>query len=94
MQEASHPEAVGALRNAGSCVKIKILRERCVLVEPQTHKRPDVMATERQSSQEWDATLSRDRSNAPQSSDPTLGSRLLEVCNGNNSVGFRTRLPK
>lgn len=94
MQEASHPEAVSVLKNAGSCVKIRVLRERCVPIKPQAHKKPDAMATERQSSQEWDVTANRDRSYAPQSSYPTLDSRLLEICNGNKSVGFRTRLPK
>lgn len=98
MQEACHHEAVSALRNAGSCVKLKVLRKRCVPIEPQAHKRPNAMATERQSNQEWDVIVRRDRSNAPQSSDPMLGSRLLDsridVCNGNKSVGFRKRLLK
>ncbi|TMS04616.1 Leucine-rich repeat-containing protein 1 [Larimichthys crocea] len=41
MQTATHQEAVGALRNAGSCIKMKVLRERllhpevCDLEEPQ-----------------------------------------------------------
>ncbi|KAJ8360012.1 hypothetical protein SKAU_G00165370 [Synaphobranchus kaupii] len=34
MQEMTHHEAVSALRNAGSCVKMKVLRERSVCPAP------------------------------------------------------------
>ncbi|XP_022617974.1 protein scribble homolog [Seriola dumerili] len=46
MQGATHHEAVSALRNAGSCIKMKVLRERllprevCDLREPQDPQDP------------------------------------------------------
>ncbi|RXN27317.1 leucine-rich repeat-containing 1 [Labeo rohita] len=91
MQEVSHHEAVSVLRNAGSCIKIKVLRERCVPVEPSVHERSDTMETaDPQVSQEWDVTMSNNRSSGPQSStDPTLDCSSMtnrieaNVCNGN-----------
>ncbi|KAK9963964.1 hypothetical protein ABG768_005175 [Culter alburnus] len=90
MQEVSHHEAVSVLRNAGSCIKMKVLRERCVHVEPREHERSDTMETDPQVSQEWDVTLSNNRSSGPQSSaDPMpecspLTNRIeATVCNGN-----------
>lgn len=94
MQEVSHHEAVSVLRNAGSCIKMKVLRERCVHVEPREHERSDTMETDPQVSQEWDVTLSNNRSSGPQSSaDPMpecspLTNRIeATVCNGNGPVG-------
>ncbi|XP_016422600.1 uncharacterized protein LOC107751388 [Sinocyclocheilus rhinocerous] len=91
MQEVSHHEAVGILRNAGSCIKMKVLRERCVPVEPWLHERSDTMETaDPQVSQEWDVTMSNNRSSGPQSStDPMLDCSPITnrmeatVCNGN-----------
>ncbi|KAL1263481.1 hypothetical protein QQF64_006220 [Cirrhinus molitorella] len=91
MQEVSHHEAVSVLRNAGSCIKMKVLRERCVPVEPRVHERSDTMETaDPQVSQEWDVTMSNNRSSGPQSSiDPTLDCSPMTnrieaaVCNGN-----------
>lgn len=94
MQEVSHHEAVSVLRNAGSCIKMKVLQERCVPVEPREHERSDTMETDPQVSQEWDVTLSNNRSSGPQSSaDPMpecspLTNRIeATVCNGNGPVG-------
>nr|XP_055025622.1 protein scribble homolog [Misgurnus anguillicaudatus] len=91
VQEVSHHEAVGALRTAGSCIKIKVLRERRVPVEPLGRERTETMATDPQLSQEWDVPVSRDRPSALQSPDPTLDCMLLEsvidvsTCNANRS---------
>ncbi|XP_016332627.1 protein LAP2-like [Sinocyclocheilus anshuiensis] len=91
MQEVSHHEAVGILRNAGSCIKMKVLRERYVPVEPWLHERSDTMETaDPQVSQEWDVTMSNNRLSGPQSStDPMLDCSPITnrmeatVCNGN-----------
>ncbi|XP_052469962.1 protein scribble homolog isoform X1 [Carassius gibelio] len=90
MQEVSHHEAVSVLRNAGSCIKMKVLRERCLPVEPWIHESFDTMETaDLQVSQEWDVTMSNNRSSGPQSStDPTMDCSPLAirteatVCNG------------
>ncbi|XP_051506850.1 leucine-rich repeat-containing protein 1-like isoform X1 [Myxocyprinus asiaticus] len=80
MQEVTHHEAVNALRNAGSCIKMKVLRDRCMPVEPRAHERPDAMETDSQVSQDWDGTVSQGTS----STDPMLASRIeATVCNGN-----------
>ncbi|XP_067277471.1 protein scribble homolog [Pseudorasbora parva] len=90
MQEVSHHEAVSVLRNAGSCIKMKVLRERCVAMERKAHERADTNETDPQVSQEWDVTMSNNRSSGPQSStDPMLDCSSLTnrieamVCNGN-----------
>ncbi len=102
MQEVSHQDAVGVLRNAGSCIKMKVLRERCMPVEPRQHERSDTMETaDPQVSQEWDVTMSNYRSSDPQSStDPTLDCSPMTnrteatVCNGNGPVGSRSRVSR
>ncbi|XP_043090482.1 erbin [Puntigrus tetrazona] len=91
MQEVSHHEAVSVLRSAGSCIKMKVLRERCMPMEPQQHERSDTVETaDPQVSQEWDVTTSNNRSSGPQSfTDPTLDRSPMTnrieaaVCNGN-----------
>ncbi|XP_028845143.1 protein scribble homolog [Denticeps clupeoides] len=40
MQEVTHHEAVSALRNAGSCIKLKVLRERAAAHEAPTAEDP------------------------------------------------------
>ncbi len=98
----SATNAVGVLRNAGSCIKMKVLRERCMPVEPRQHERFDTMETaDPQVSQEWDVTMSNYRSSDPQSStDPTLDCSPMTnrteatVCNGNGPVGSRSRVSR
>ncbi|XP_016310821.1 protein scribble homolog [Sinocyclocheilus anshuiensis] len=91
MQEVSHHEAFSVLRNAGSCIKMKVLRERYVPVEPRMHESFDTMeAADLQVSQEWDVTTSNNRSSGPHSStdpmldcSPTANRMEATVCNGN-----------
>ncbi|KAG1941546.1 protein scribble [Pimephales promelas] len=90
MLEVSHHEAVSVLRNAGSCIKMKVIRERCVSMEPRANDRSDGMETDPQISQEWDVPVSYSRSGGPQSStDPTpdhssaTNRTEASACNGN-----------
>ncbi|KAI3363131.1 hypothetical protein L3Q82_011784 [Scortum barcoo] len=87
MQGATHHEAVSALRNAGNCIKMKVLRERllpreaCDLDEPQ--EPPDV--TERQLCGP-DGGGQRGRQAKLDSADDCLTTRIeAVVCNGNST---------
>ncbi|XP_042624219.1 disks large homolog 4-like [Cyprinus carpio] len=91
MQEVSHHEAVSVLRNAGSCIKMKVLRERCMPMEPQIHESFDTMETaDLQVSQEWDVTMSNNRReicvsfDTMETADLQVSQELeATVCNGN-----------
>ncbi|XP_073775647.1 leucine-rich repeat-containing protein 1 isoform X2 [Danio rerio] len=83
MQDVSHQDAVCVLRNAGSCIKMKVLRERCMPAEPQTHERSDALETDPEISQEWDITISNSRSAGPQPSADSCTLTEATVCNGN-----------
>ncbi|CAM4725038.1 unnamed protein product [Leuciscus chuanchicus] len=90
MLEVSHHEAVSVLRNAGSCIKMKVLRERCVSMEPRANDRSDSMETDPQISQECDVPMSNNRSGGPQSSTdpmpdciPMTNRTEASACNGN-----------
>lgn len=95
MLEVSHHEAVSVLRNAGSCIKMKVLRERCVSMEPRANDRSDSMETDPQISQECDVPVSNNRSGGPQSSTdpmpdciPMTNRTEASACNGNGPVGW------
>lgn len=84
MQTATHQEAVGALRNAGSCIKMKVLRERllhpevCDLEEPQYSQ--DVTGRQ-QRSQDGGGQIM-------ESAEDCLSKKIeAVVCNGNGIVG-------
>lgn len=85
MQGATHHEAVSALRNAGSCIKMKVLRERllprevCDLGEPQDP--PDV--TGRQLCGQ-DAGVQTGKQLLMESTEDCLAKKIeAVVCNGN-----------
>ncbi|TRY96969.1 hypothetical protein DNTS_033575, partial [Danionella cerebrum] len=79
-QDFSHQDAVSVLRNAGSCIKMKVLRERS-----RTHEKSDSGQTEPEGSPEWDMAISSNR--APELCEASLeaGRGRIEatVCNGN-----------
>ncbi|XP_068613200.1 protein scribble homolog, partial [Brachionichthys hirsutus] len=85
MQGATHQEAVSALRKAGSCIKVKVMRER--LCDPEG-PRDQHDAAERQ-------PCGRDGRGQGRKQPPTMEqaedclSRKMEavVCNGNGIVG-------
>ncbi|XP_041866350.1 Golgi-associated PDZ and coiled-coil motif-containing protein isoform X1 [Melanotaenia boesemani] len=94
MQGATHHEAVGALRNAGSCIKMKVVRER---VLPREVCDPDVPqdfpdSTGRQLSRQDGAGL-RSKQSQLESVEDYL-SRKIEavVCNGNSFSDLKRNL--
>ncbi|KAJ8387067.1 hypothetical protein AAFF_G00161210 [Aldrovandia affinis] len=100
MQEVTHHEAVSTLRNAGSCVRMKMLRERSVSLAPPPGPslHPPLRAVPL--GPEMDILTERQRGNAigpgrsgprRQNSEPVLNCRLpgeieaIVVCNGNSA---------
>lgn len=89
MQGATHLEAVTALRNAGSCIMMKVLRERLlprevsVLDDPQDP--PDVMSRQLCSQ---DGGGQRSKQPKTESTEDCLSKKIeAVVCNGNGIVG-------
>lgn len=89
MQGATHHEAVSALRNAGSCIKMKVLRERllpcevCDLDEPQDPL--DVMGPQLCSR---DGVGHRGKQAKMETAENCLSKKTeTVVCNGNGIVG-------
>lgn len=89
MQGATHHEAVSALRNAGSCIKMKVLRERllprevCDPGEPQDP--PDVPGRQLCS---LDGGGQRGKQPKTESAEDCLTKKIeAAVCNGNGIVG-------
>lgn len=87
MQGATHHEAVAALRNAGSCIKLKVLRERLVPSEayvsgvPQDPPDPAGRLLCRMSKQ---FQLEEAQNHLPKKIEAV-------VCNGNSTVGVFTQ---
>lgn len=89
MQGVTHHEAVSALRNAGSCIKMKVLRERllsrevCGPEEPQDP--PDVTSRQLCS---LDGGGQRGKQPKTESAEDCLTKKIeAVVCNGNGIVG-------
>lgn len=89
MQAATHHEAVCALRNAGSCIKMKVLRERllppevCDLEEPRG---PQDVTGRQLCSQ--DGGSQRSKQPNMESAEDCLSKKIeVVVCNGNGIVG-------
>ncbi|XP_034753865.1 uncharacterized protein LOC117960227 isoform X2 [Etheostoma cragini] len=86
MQAATHHEAVNALRNAGSCIKIKVLREKLPprgVCDPDEHQDPREV-TGRQS---WTQVGGDQRSKQPntESVEDSLSKKIeAVVCNGSS----------
>ncbi|XP_038593285.1 uncharacterized protein LOC119917199 [Micropterus salmoides] len=85
MQAATHHEAVCALRNAGSCIKMKVLRERllppevCDLEEPRG---PQDVTGRQLCSQ--DSGSQRSKQPNMESAEDCLSKKIeVVVCNGN-----------
>lgn len=84
MQGATHHEAVSALRNAGSCIKMKVLRERllpcevCDLDEPQDP--PGV------SGPQLCSVSHRGKQTKMETAEDCLSKKTV-VCNGHSIVG-------
>ncbi|GAA6213874.1 leucine-rich repeat-containing protein 1 isoform X1 [Lates japonicus] len=86
MQGATHHEAVSALRNAGSCIKMKVLRDRllhqdvCDLDEPQD---PQVVMGRQLCSQDGGGQR-RSKQSKMESAEDCLSKKIeAVVCNGN-----------
>lgn len=86
MQGATHHQAVSALRNAGSCIKMKVLRERLLLREVGELLQDPQSATGRQlCSQEGGGPRSKQAQ--MESAENCLSKRIeAVVCNGNGIV--------
>ncbi|XP_068573842.1 protein scribble homolog [Cebidichthys violaceus] len=94
MQAATHHEAVSALRNAGSCIKMKVLREKllprevCVPDEPQDPRE----ATGRQPCSQ-DGGGQRDKQPKMESTEDCLSKKIeAVVCNGNGISDLERQL--
>ncbi|XP_069570112.1 uncharacterized protein [Brachyistius frenatus] len=85
MQGATHHEAVSALRNAGSCIKMKVLRERLLpreVCDPEAPPGPrDVTGRQLCS---WDGRGLRSKQSKMESARDCLPKKIeAVVCNGN-----------
>nr|XP_046257841.1 discs large homolog 1-like protein [Scatophagus argus] len=94
MQGATHHEAVRALRNAGSCIKMKVLRERllpqevCDLNEPQDPQ--DVTGRQLYSQ---DSEGQRGKQPVMESTEDCLSKKIeVVVCNGNSISNLESDL--
>ncbi|XP_042358713.1 uncharacterized protein LOC121955004 [Plectropomus leopardus] len=96
MQAATHHEAVTALRNAGSCIKMKVLRERLLprgVCDPDEPQDPQDVTGRQLCSQ--DGGGQRGKQPKMESAEDCL-SRKIEgvVCNGNGISGLKSDLNK
>ncbi|XP_060942751.1 uncharacterized protein LOC133020272 [Limanda limanda] len=85
MQQATHHEAVSALRNAGSCINMKVLRERPPprgVRDPDEPPEPQDVTGRQLCSQEAGGLRSKQRK--MRSADECLSKKIeAAVCNGN-----------
>lgn len=87
MQGATHHEAVSALRNAGSCIKMRVLRERLLprVVCDGPRDPPDVTDPPLCSQ---DGLSHRGKQPKMESAEDCLSNKTeTVVCNGNGVVG-------
>lgn len=89
MQGATHHEAVSALRNAGSCIKMKVLRERLPPQEvrdlEQSQEIQDAIGPQLCSQ---DRGGQKNKQSKMEISDECLSKKIeVVVCNGNSMVG-------
>ncbi|XP_070834270.1 protein scribble homolog [Chaetodon trifascialis] len=96
MQGATHHEAVSALRNAGSCIKMKVLRERLLPREvcdlDQSQNSPDV--TGRQLCSQ-DGGGQRGKQPTEESTEGCLSKKFEAViCNGNGISDLESDLKR
>ncbi|XP_044070284.1 uncharacterized protein LOC122884425 isoform X2 [Siniperca chuatsi] len=96
MQAATHHQAVSALRNAGSCIKMKVLRERllppevCDLDEPQG---PQDVTGRQLCSQDGGGQMSKQPKK--ESAEDYLSKKIeAVVCNGNGISGLESDLKR
>lgn len=94
MQGATHHEAVSALRNAGSCIKMKVLRDRllhqevCDLDKPQ-----DAQVVKGRQLCSQDGGGQRSKQSKMESTEDCLSKKIeAVVCNGNGIVGGLLKL--
>lgn len=89
MQAATHHEAVSALRNAGSCIKMKVLRERPLpreVCDPDGPQDPRDVSGLQPCSQ--DGGGQRSKQPKTESVEDCLSKKIeAVVCNGNGIVG-------
>ena len=87
MQGATHQEAVSALRNAGSCIKMKVLRERVLpreVCDLEGSQGPEDVTGRQLCCQDG----GDQRGKQMESTEDCLSSRIeAVVCNGNGIVG-------
>lgn len=91
MREVSHHEAVSVLRNAGGCIKMKVLRERATQSDNRTLQELGISEAEPfMIGRQWtDACLESTLDRSP------LGNRIeAVVCNGKGVVSANSEKSK
>ncbi|XP_070772624.1 protein scribble homolog [Enoplosus armatus] len=96
MQAATHHEAVSALRNAGSCIKMKVLRERLLppeVCDPDEPQGPQDVTRRQLCSQ--DAGGLRHKQQKVESAEDCLSKKIEAlVCNGNGLSDLESDLKR